>query len=44
MPNTGDRPGKGMHRCLGCGYEIYLEDDRDALPYCPRCYGDEYMP
>ncbi len=37
MPKTGEKPGKGIYYCKNCGQSVYLDDDDDTLPPCPRC-------
>ena len=37
MPNTGEKPAKGMYRCKYCSYILMLDDDDEVLPPCPVC-------
>ncbi|AYD39648.1 hypothetical protein D4Z93_03575 [Clostridium fermenticellae] len=37
MYSTGDKPGKGHYKCTNCGEIIYLDQDTDTLPPCPKC-------
>ncbi|MFT8414319.1 zinc ribbon-containing protein [Oenococcus oeni] len=39
MYETGDKPGIGHYKCLSCGEIIYLNQNTDTLPPCPRCSG-----
>jgi NAD-dependent SIR2 family protein deacetylase len=39
MYKTGEKPGKGHYRCTKCGEVIYLNDNTDTLPPCPKCDG-----
>lgn len=38
MYRTGDKPGKGHYQCSVCGRIIYLDQDTDTLPPCPKCH------
>lgn len=44
MSSTGEKPGKGTYACDRCGETVYLDDDSDTLPPCPRCHSTEYTP
>ncbi len=35
---TGEKPGKGMYKCVNCGEVIRLDDDIDTLPPCQKCH------
>lgn len=39
MYRTGERPGKGLYKCVSCGEVVKLDDDSDTLPPCPSCDG-----
>jgi len=42
MFSTGEKPGKGYYRCVTCGEVIYLNDDTDTLPPCPKCHNTRW--
>lgn len=42
MPTTGEKPGKGIYTCTSCGQRVYLDDEDDTLPPCPRCNETDY--
>ena len=44
MPETGERPGKGIYECDICQGRIELKSDEEQLPPCPSCLGTEYIP
>jgi DNA-directed RNA polymerase subunit RPC12/RpoP len=37
MYKTGEKPGIGHYKCAKCGEVIYLNDNTDTLPPCPKC-------
>ena len=39
---TGEKPGKGVYTCTKCGQTVYLNDNTDTLPPCPKCNNTEY--
>ena len=39
---AGDKPGKGMFRCLMCGFILTLDDEAEVLPPCPVCGAMEW--
>jgi DNA-directed RNA polymerase subunit RPC12/RpoP len=43
MPRTGEKPGKGLYKCLKCGQLARLDDDTDTMPPCPTCNGTEFV-
>jgi len=44
MSTTGQKPGKGVYTCVKCGQRVFLDDDSDTLPPCPKCNGTSYVP
>lgn len=44
MSTTGEKPGKGLYTCNNCQETVYLDDEDDVLPPCPRCSETEYTP
>ncbi len=42
MPTTGEKPGKGIYKCLRCGTTVTLDDINDTLPPCPKCNGTQF--
>lgn len=43
MYSTGERPGKGLYKCVNCGEVIKLDDNSDTLPPCPKCHSTRWM-
>ena len=43
MPTTGEKPGKGIYKCLKCQERVRLDDATDTLPPCPKCHGTKYV-
>ncbi|WP_128906102.1 zinc ribbon-containing protein [Halorubrum amylolyticum] len=35
--NVGEKPGKGVYRCINCSWEVTLDDADDTLPPCGSC-------
>ncbi|WP_415817159.1 zinc ribbon-containing protein [Bordetella tumbae] len=44
MSTTGEKPGRGTYVCISCGQRIFLDDNSDVLPPCPKCHGTEFRP
>ena len=44
MSTTGEKPGKGTYTCTNCGQTVYLDQNSDRLPPCPKCGGTHYLP
>lgn len=44
MSTTGEKPGKGSYVCTNCGQVVYLDDNTDTLPPCPKCTETNYKP
>ncbi|NOU17355.1 MAG: hypothetical protein HOO91_07350 [Bacteroidales bacterium] len=42
MYTTGEKPGKGLYKCVKCGEVIRLDDNSDVLPPCPQCHGTKW--
>ncbi|URM52870.1 zinc ribbon-containing protein [Mycoplasma sp. SG1] len=40
--SSGEAPGKGRYKCLGCPYYVNLEDGEE-LETCPMCGVEEYI-
>jgi ribosomal protein S27AE len=43
MPKTGEKPGTGTYLCKNCNHSIYLDDDSDRLPPCPKCTKTDFI-
>ena len=37
MPDTGEKPEKGVYACIKCGQTVAINDETDTLPVCPKC-------
>ncbi|WP_445671193.1 zinc ribbon-containing protein [Paenibacillus sp. FSL K6-2524] len=44
MSTTGEKPGAGSYTCNNCNTVVYLDDNSDRLPPCPKCSETEYTP
>jgi len=44
MSTTGEKPGKGTYTCTSCGTQVYLDENSDRLPPCPKCHGTDFTP
>jgi hypothetical protein len=37
MPNTGEKPGKGVYVCISCGQTVVLDDADDTFGQAHFC-------
>ncbi|MCP4704585.1 MAG: zinc ribbon-containing protein [candidate division Zixibacteria bacterium] len=39
---TGQKPGVGFYLCTRCGKRLFLDNIKDRIPPCPRCYNTSF--
>ncbi|WP_434414754.1 hypothetical protein JTY60_00795 [symbiont of Argiope bruennichi] len=40
---SGDKPGIGKYKCIGCPYIVEIISDDEELEACPMCGIEEYI-
>lgn len=43
MYRTGEKPGKGVYKCVSCNATVVLDDTTDTLPPCPKCHNTYWI-
>lgn len=42
MYKAGTHPGIGAYECAGCGRTVWLDNEKEKLPTCPKCGRTDY--